>query len=281
MSDETPRSPSAMQAEFWDGEGGRRWAASQQQLDAMLAPFADAIFDAANLASDEVVVDVGCGCGTTTLRAARLVEPTCTGIDISRPMLEVARRTAEGAGLDVTFLCADAATHPFGDHSAHVVLSRFGTMFFDDPLAAFTNFRHWLRPGGRLVATVWNALEVNPWARALSDIIGRHVDLPRPPPGAPGPFAFGDAEAFAATLERAGFENVEQRALSIPMRVEGTADEVLQFFKERGPVTSALEQLGDGPVYDAILRDLDTFVVEAYDGQGASLDSSARLVVAT
>lgn len=270
-----------MGADFWDGPGGLRWVSAQRQMDGALAPFADAIFDAACIADGDFVVDVGCGCGTTTLKAARLAgSGRCAGVDISTSMLEVARRDAKTSGLDIDFHRADAASFSFDPGSVDVVVSRFGTMFFEEPSAAFANFRRWIGSDGRLVTVVWNRIEENAWMRSLAAVIRRHVELPRPLPGAPGPFAFGDAEAFESMLHRVGFANVEQTNLDSPMRIAGTRDDAIRFYEQRGPVASALEEIGEGPVGTALLADLEALVDEHYDGQALVLGASARLVVA-
>lgn len=281
MARDTPIPAAVMQTDYWDGEGGRQWAAAQKQMDAVLAPFADAIFDAAAISEGDVVVDVGCGCGATTLAAARLVRGgRCLGVDVSGPMLEVARREADVAGLETGFERADAAAFSLDQGSVDVVVSRFGTMFFDDPRAAFENFRNWLRPGGSLVTTVWNRLENNPWVHDVTELVGRHVELSRPSPGSPGPFVFADAKALGDLLRRAGFAYVEQTDLDLPMRVEGSRRDALRFYEELGVVTGALDQVGEGPIRNAILADLEALVDAHHDGQAMTLGASARLVVA-
>ena len=153
-------------------------------------------------------------------------------------------------------------------------------MFFDDPSSAFARFRSWLRPNGRLVATVWDGVERNLWAHELTSVIRRHADLPSPPPGAPVPFAFADVDAFGDLLRHAGFAEVEQRSLAIPMRVEGSREDAVRFYQERGPVTTALEAVGEGAIREAILADLEALVDAHHDGQALTLGASARLVVA-
>ncbi len=151
------------QIEYWNGAVGERWAKLQETLDAGLAPITAALMPFVNARPRERVLDIGCGCGTTTFLLAKAVGPegNVTGVDISEPMLAVAR--ARGRG--VNFRKADAATHLF--HPTHdLVFSRIGVMFFDDPPSAFANIRKALKPRGRLAFVCWRDVGENLWASA-------------------------------------------------------------------------------------------------------------------
>ena len=153
--------PNAAQFENWNGDNGLRWVASADERDRILAPVADALFAAVALTRGSRILDVGCGCGVTSFRAAELVGAggSVTGIDISEPMLGVARsRAAVGGVHTATFLNADAQTYAFVPDSIDVVIGRFGTMFFADPVAAFTNIGGAIAPGGRLALATWQPL---------------------------------------------------------------------------------------------------------------------------
>jgi ubiquinone/menaquinone biosynthesis C-methylase UbiE len=163
------------QIEYWNGRAGETWVAAQEQLDAMLAPISDALVERAEVMSGERAVDVGCGCGDTTLALAAR-GATVWGIDISEPMLNRARARAP-AGAKVAFARTDAATQAFTpDHE--LVFSRFGVMFFADPHGAFRNLRTALTEGGRVCFVCWQAPQLNPWMA----IAGRAVQplLPQP-----------------------------------------------------------------------------------------------------
>src|SRR5262249_49827176 len=149
--------PNAGQLEQWAREG-EQWVAEADRYDAMLQSFGAAVLAAASLSPGERVADVGCGNGAMTIDAARRVGPNgrALGIDISIPMLDLARRRAKEAGVgNVEFVEADAQVHPFGGGSLDAILSRFGVMFFDDPQAAFANFASALRPRGRIALVCW------------------------------------------------------------------------------------------------------------------------------
>ena len=250
-------------------------------MDEVLAAFATVVLDHVSLGASDVLVDVGCGCGATTLAAAEMkTGARVAGVDISRPMLAVARARAVEADLAIEFVEADAATAQMGVGDVDWIISRFGLMFFADPEAAFRNLRSWLKPSGSLVTVVWSEVEHNPWALGLMEVARRHIDMPTPPPDGPGPFSLGDSSRLEELLRSAGFARVTQEPLAIPMRVEGDHEVALQYFKERGPIASALEETDDARVLDALFSDLRAFVVENHDGDALSLPTSARIVVA-
>src|SRR5262245_26798019 len=178
----------------------------------MLAPLGAAAIRAADPEPGEQLIDVGCGCGPTTIELGRRVGPTggVLGVDISAPQLAVARSRVEAEGLSgvVTFAEADAQTFAFpGD--ADCVYSRMGVMFFDDPVAAFSNLARAVRPEGRLGFTCWQPLPANEWMLVPLEPLQRMVPLPPPPPpGSPGPFSFGDTDRVSAILTAAGWDAI-------------------------------------------------------------------------
>jgi SAM-dependent methyltransferase len=193
------------------------------------------------------VLDVGCGCGDTTLAAARrAARGRVLGVDISAPMLARARARAAEAGLaNAEFLQADAQTHRFAPASVDVVVSRFGVMFFADPAAAFQNLRDALIPGGRLAFACWQSLPENPWMLVPVMAAAQHVPLPPPPaPGAPGPFAFAERPRVEAILSGAGFVDVDFRtfAPSITVGGEGGLDDAVEFILQLGPLAAAFRE---------------------------------------
>ena len=145
------------QAEYWNDAGGVSWVDGQAQLDAQLAQFGALAIDAAAVQSGEVVLDVGCGCGATTEDLASLVGTSgrVVGLDVSAPMLARARERL--AGRPVELLLGDAATFALPAHSFDVLFSRFGVMFFEEPLAAFAHLRGALKLGGRVAMVVWQS----------------------------------------------------------------------------------------------------------------------------
>ena len=201
MSDAVERH--ADQVTYWNGLGGAQWIAQQVQTDAVLEAVAHALIKAAAPESGERLLDIGCGCGSTTLMLAPLAGHV-TGLDVSEPMLEVARRRSAGVA-NIDWVCADAAAYT-AQRPFDLLFSRFGVMFFGDPMTAFENLRRTLRPGGRLVFACWRPLVENPWMQVPLHAAYEHVPrLPKPEPDDPGPFAFADPERATRVLTGAGW----------------------------------------------------------------------------
>lgn len=248
---------SSTQAEHWNGRGGDAWVRRQETLDQVVRPLGEVALAAAAVSPGDAVLDVGCGCGDTTLAVAARAGKAgrVLGVDVSGPMLGRARErlsAREGASAPVELVLADAATHALPAASFDVLVSRFGVMFFEDPDAAFANLARALRPGGRLAFVCWRALAENRWAALPLRAIGSVVTLPPPPPpAAPGPFAFADASRVTRILEGAGFVDVRvtPHDAEVPLGPTGpgTRDEdVLDYVLEVGPAARALAEL-DAP----------------------------------
>jgi len=235
------------QIEYWNGQVGDRWASFQARLDAAMTDIASASYGFAAAKPGERVLDVGCGCGTTSLEIARAVgsSDSVVGIDISRPMLETARARAAQAGTKADFREADASDYAFKPEF-DLMFSRFGVMFFADPVSAFANLRKALKPGGRLRFVCWRAAPENIWATAP---FVAAMDLLPPQeagdPHAPGPFAFADGERLKGILTEAGFSNVRLEKLETHMNMGADVDEAVDQAFKIGPLARALSEVDD------------------------------------
>ncbi len=219
------------QARAWDGDEGAFWAAHADHFDRAVAGYHAAFVEAADIATADRVLDIGCGTGQDTRYAARAADSGWgLGVDLSRRMIEYARNAAAREGLDnVDFERADAQVHPFTDEDFDVVISRTGAMFFGDPVAAFTNIGGALRPGGRMRLLVWQGIGANEWFRELSTALAAGRHLPMPPPSAPGPFSLADPDRVRTILGDSGFANIQLEPMTAGMWFGDGPDDAERF----------------------------------------------------
>jgi len=215
-----PDANDADPATLWKGTAARGWVELEELLDRLFRPIEDAlvaaVLDAAPTDGARVL-DVGCGTGVTTVALARRLGPgaACTGIDISEAMLDAARARAEREGVDARFVVADAQRHRFESATIDVVTSRFGIMFFDDPVAAFSNLRRATASGGALRAVVWRGADENPFMDIGERAAAGLLDIPPRPLTGPGAFALADPVEVRDLLGGAGWSDVEAVALDL------------------------------------------------------------------
>ncbi|WP_053625961.1 MULTISPECIES: class I SAM-dependent methyltransferase [unclassified Streptomyces] len=208
----TPRvdPANAEQARAWDGREGAYWAEHADRFDRAVRRYRTHFLAAADVSPTDRVLDIGCGTGETTLAVARRAGGgRALGVDLSAAMLDVARQRAAAEGVhNAEFVQGDAQVHAFPEASFDVAVSRTGSMFFADPVAAFRNIGGALRPGGRLVQLVWQEPEGNEWFLAFSRALAAGRPMSGPPPGAPGPFSLADPARVREVLGAAGFTEV-------------------------------------------------------------------------
>lgn len=232
------------QIEFWNGDHGSAWARYAEIVDVMFAEITDAIMNAAAIKVGDRVLDLGCGNGGTTLAVAEKVTAigSVTAIDISAPMLERAQERADAAGLvNVTFVLGDASVYPFPEHTFDAMVSRLGSMFFEDPEDTFRRMVPALDPGGRIALGVWRGPRENLWAMGPVAAAKEFLDMPpRPGPDEPGPFSFADPDRVLSVLGGAGLTDIEIDPLNFQIPLGRTLEEALNFVMEMGPLSAPL-----------------------------------------
>ena len=271
------------QAEHWnDTEATGGWVIHQERYDRMLEPFTGLMLDAIGLERGERVLDVGCGCGTTTLAAARLVAPgAVVGVDLSVPMLTRARENARSSGTDnATFVEGDAQVHAFAAEF-DAVISRFGVMFFADPVAAFANIRAAIRPGGRLAFVCWQPLLANEWLVVPGAVMAEHIAPPDfGDPQAPGMFALSEPERTRRILGDAGWQQVDLTPWHTSLLVGGgTLDDAIAYLRAQSVARKILDTADAATQARAIQSVREAFARHA-DGDGVRLDAAVWLVQA-
>ena len=262
------------QAAAWDGPSGAAWVAREQFQNAALAAHTDALFAAADVQSGDHVLDVGCGTGDTTRRAARLAaDGDARGVDLSTGMLARARERAAAEGLtNVTFHHADAQVETFDDARFGVVVSRFGVMFFADPVAAFANLARATRPGGRLAVVTWQPPSGNDWVELPRAALAIGRELAPLAEDEPGPFGLADPDRFRRILRDAGWSDVHLDDVRVPYDYGPEPEGAARHAAEIGVLRSLLDGLDDAQVARA-MDALTDVMSEHATSEGVRLDS--------
>lgn len=269
---------------MWNGSSGDAWIAAQAVLDDLFRPVEALLADTAASSGATNVLDVGCGTGATTIALARRLGPsaTCTGVDVSAPMIDLAPARAAREEPPPRFVCADAGTHPFEPAAFDLLTSRFGVMFFGDPVAAFANLRRATTPGGALRAVVWRGPDDNPFmttaARAAADVLPEGARPQSPPPGGPGQFAFADPDRVHAILAGAGWRDPHLEAIDLPCVMPASG--LQEYVTRLGPLSQALRGLDDAARARALAVALPAFD-RFTEGDVIHVDIGCWLVAAT
>jgi SAM-dependent methyltransferase len=234
------------QTRLWNGVAGRAWVEAQELLDQMFKPFEDLLVEAVSAGSGGRVLDVGCGTGSTTLAVARLLgaKGRCIGIDISDPMIAAARARAERESTPASFIRANAQLHAFEPASFDMIISRFGVMFFDDPVRAFANLRSAARHDAEFRFVAWRSAAENPFMttaeRATAPLL---PNLPARRPEAPGQFAFADRRRVSSILEESGWAEIDIQPIDVACTLP--EKELVRYLTRLGPVGLILQEADD------------------------------------
>ena len=285
MTDADDAQGNAAQIAYWNDRAAVTWTAFQERLDAQLEPIAALALDAAAPAPGERAIDIGCGCGATLLALAERLRPSgdVVGLDISEPMAARARQRIDAAGLtNARVIISDAATHSFADRRADLLFSRFGVMFFADPVAAFANLRAAMRPNGRLLFAAWRPLADNPWFSVPLEA-ARPLLPPQPPPDpeAPGPFALADQPRTLGIFAAAGWKDVTlaRHDVPLPIAAAGQIQSAAEFATQFGALGRILTE--QAPETRPRVQDAVAAALTSYDSPvGIVLPGSIWLISA-
>jgi len=254
----------AQQIAHWNGCAGRGWVEAQESLDRMFEPFEKLLVEAVAARGAQRVLDIGCGTGSTTLAVARLLggSGTAVGIDISEPMIALARARAEREAARPRFVCADAQTHAFEPGSFDMIVSRFGTMFFGDSVHAFENLRRAAASGAELKTITWRSPAENGFMTAAERAAAPFFPgMPARRPDEPGQFAFADRDRVHAILEKSGWSEIDIRPLDIECALP--LPELMTYLSRLGPVgrmVQALDERTRTRVIEAVRGAFDPYV---------------------
>lgn len=250
----TPHQANAEQITLWNSSSARGWIEAQEVLDRVLEPFEREIVDAVAARRARHVLDVGCGTGATTLAVAQLLgaRGTAVGVDISEPMIALAKQRAAKENAPAAFIVADAQTRAFDPASFDMIVSRFGVMFFDDPVGAFTNLRRAAAPEADLHCIVWRGPADNPFMTTAERAAAPFLpEMPPRRPDEPGQFGFADRARVQSILEKSGWSEIDIRPLDVACTLPER--ELVGYLTRLGPLARLLPQL-DEPTRSRIIE---------------------------
>ncbi|MDK1024537.1 MAG: class I SAM-dependent methyltransferase [Gammaproteobacteria bacterium] len=272
--------PNADQIAFWNGDAGKSWAKNQALMDSMIEPLGNIAISESVISAADQVLDIGCGCGATSFALAKL-GANVTGIDVSEPMLGIARSRADTTDHHVDFVLGDALTHAF-ERDYSVLFSRFGVMFFADPVAAFRNLLGAMNESGRLCFICWRPAIENAWISVpMGAAIAHMPPMPQTDPRAPGEFAFSDKDYVAEILDAAGYKEIEIDPVDQALTVGGASDidQAIEFYEHIGPLARVFSEL-DEPTRMKALDAVREAVQPYLSDDGLTLGSACWLVKA-
>ncbi len=270
------------QFENWNGPHGEKWVANRDVFDRQLASHGGPAMEAAGIAPGIHAIDIGCGFGTTSLEIANHVgaNGSVLGVDFSKPMINEAKFRATEAGIEnLRFDQADVQSYDFKPGSADALFSRYGVMFYDDPVMAFSNMREGLRQGGRIGFICWRRGDENVWMSGPTKIAARHLELPPPPAGSPGMFAFAQKDRIDKILSQSGFKDISITELDLTVNVGPNVDTAVQNAMTLAPWAQALSSATPG-TGEKISAEIRRAMSEHETADGVTIPSASWLVSA-
>ena len=234
------------QLALWNGVAGRAWVDAQESLDRLFKPFEDLLVAAVAARHASRVLDIGCGTGSTTLAIQRQLgaQGRCVGLDISEPMIALARARAAREHAHARFICADAQTHRFEPASFDMLVSRFGVMFFNDSVRAFANLRRAAQRDAALELIAWRSPAENAFMTTAERAAAPFLpELPARRPNAPGQFAFADRNRVHTILEESGWAEIDIEPIDVACVLPER--ELVAYLTRLGPVGLILKEADD------------------------------------
>lgn len=285
MTDQQTGSPNAHEVQYWNSAHTRPWADEYEAIDRLFAGLTRVALDHAAPKLGERVIDIGCGSGTTVLELAARVGPSgyVLGADVSKLSVAKARERIAAASVhQAEIMLCDVSTHIFPANSFDLVFSRFGVMFFADPVATFANIRKAMKSDGRLALAVFRTPQENKWATAALAAV-RHLLPPITPPGPeePGEFSWADAARVHRILETACFEDISlmPHDPAMPLAGGGGAAEAASFTFRVGPVVRAMSDASEQQKKE-VRSVLEAFFTSHEGPQGVVLPGAIWVVTA-
>ena len=267
--------------DFWNDVLVPKFIKYRHILVGGLTHHSEKIFPTLEISEGDKAVDVGCGFGDTAIQIAKRVGPegSVLGMDCCEAFLEFARADAKAAGIsNVTFVEGDVQGYPF-EPVHDFCFSRFGTQFFENPVAGLRSMRTSLKPGGIMTMIVWRTIDDNPWLGMPKQVILQHL----PPPGddartcGPGPFSMADQEMVTKQLEIAGYDDIQFERIDAPLMVGNTVDDAVNFQLAVGPAGEVYREAGDQAVakHDEIIAALESELGKHVISDGVVMESSS------
>ena len=275
------------QSEYWNGPAGEKWASLASNQDSLLGRLGEAAMDAAGISTGQSVLDIGCGSGGSTFEISRRIGAAGTvwGVDISGPMLGIAADRLESHQIEnVKFSEADVTTFDFNDHYFDIAFSRFGVMFFEDPIASFSSIANSLKSKGELAFCCWRSLSKNQWFE-LPLNAGLKICDGSDPMGAeessyvPGPMAFKDRDRIDNILNESGFSNILIRDYKSSLVVGLTPEIAAKNLMKIGPLSRVIQD-SDNHIKALVQAELEKQLMHHVTPKGVELKSNAWIVTA-